>query len=464
MISGNILVVDDERRQRETLAAVLTGWGHDVQQADSAAAALGLVAGRAVDLVLTDLRMPGQSGLDLLNECRRLRPDVAVVVMTAYGTIAGAVEAMRQGAADFLTKPIDLDQLEIVVGRALEMRRLVRENRALRRRLAESAAGSRLLGSSRGLAEVLARAGLAAETDATVLIRGESGTGKELLARSVHDLGARSAAAFVAVNCAALPETLLESELFGHVRGAFTGADRDRAGRVAQAEGGTLFLDEIGDVAPSVQVKLLRFLQEREYNPVGSDAAVRANVRVITATHRDLAALIAAGEFREDLFYRLNVVSLDLPPLRERREDIPELAVHFLARYADRYGRPARSFSAEAMAALMSHHYAGNVRELENMIEQTVVMTRGEVVHSDDLPAALTGGRGAGPAVGGSEAAGLERHGGDLPRWLEALEKKIVLETLATFGGNQSSAARQLGLTESGLRYKLGKWKAEDSD
>ena len=288
------------------------------------------------------------------------------------------------------------------------------------------------------------------------MIRGESGTGKELLARSLHDLSARAEGLFVAVNCAALPESLLESELFGHVKGAFTGADRDRPGRVRQAAGGTLFLDEIGDISLAVQVKLLRFLQEREYTPVGHDRVQKADVRVVVATHRDLAALVEAETFREDLFYRLNVINLDLPPLRDRREDIPELAAHFLNRYADRYQRPARTFSAEAMAGLISRDYRGNVRELENVIEQAVVMTRGEVVHAVDLPAA-----GEKP-VGRRELPTFDMVEGDLPGWLEALEKKIIQETLAAFAGNQSSAARRLGLTESGLRYKLGKWKEDD--
>jgi len=458
MIPGLILVVDDQKRQRETLVQVLEQWGHEVRQAENGQVALTMVKGEPVDVILTDLRMPGLSGVELLEKCRDLRPDIAVIVMTAYGTIEAAVEAMRKGALDFLTKPIDLDQMEVVVQRALGMGRLLKENRALRRRLEETTAGFRLLGGSQVMRELLGRAARAAETDATVLIRGESGTGKELLARSLHDLSARAEKPFVAVNCAALPETLLESELFGHVRGAFTGADRDRPGRVAQAVGGTLFLDEIGDVSPAVQVKLLRFLQEREYTPVGSERALRADVRVVVATHRDLEEMIAKEIFREDLFYRINVVNLILPPLRDRRDDIPELTAHFLERYAERYQRPARTFSAEAMTRLMTHDFRGNVRELENIIEQTVVMTPGEVVHSEDLPPALAQERKSDPG----DHPSYDMIRGDLPRWLETLEKKIVMETLAAFSDNQSSAARHLGLTESGLRYKLGKWKEED--
>lgn len=259
----------------------------------------------------------------------------------------------------------------------------------------------------------------------------------------------------MAVNCAALPEGLLESELFGHTKGAFTGANEDRLGRVQSAAGGTLFLDEIGDIPPSIQIKLLRFLQNHEFSPVGSDKTWRADVRVITATHRDLPARIAEEKFREDLFFRLNVVNLELPALRQRREDIPGLAAHFLNRFAKRYDRPARSFSSEAMACLLSHPYSGNVRELENIVEQSVVMTAGEMICVEDLPAAVTGPTGNKDADTFSSAS----VNGNLPGMLEALEKKIVLETLAQFSGNQSSAARHLGLTESGLRYKLGKWK-----
>lgn len=458
MIPGTILVVDDEKNQRETLAGILKGWGHAVQLAASAEEALALLGGQPIDLILTDLRMPGLSGTELVVECRKRRPDVAVIIMTAFGTIDGAVEAMHKGASYFMTKPINIDLLEAEVARTMDLGRLERENRKLRQRLLEARAEFRLIGGSQSLAGVLARAARAAETDATVLIQGESGTGKELLARSIHDLSPRSEGPFVAVNCAALPESLLESELFGHTRGAFTGADKDRLGRVQTAAGGTLFLDEIGDVPLSVQVKLLRFLQDRQFTPVGSDKNWRADVRVITATHRDLLARIGEEQFREDLFFRLNVVNLQLPPLRDRREDIPELATFFLEKFSRRYERPARTFSAEAMACLMNHEYRGNVRELENIVEQTVVMTPGQMITREDLPASVgCGGESRDPAT----AALTGPIDGNLPALLESLEKRIVLDTLAQFAGNQSSTARHLGLTESGLRYKLNKWKSE---
>ncbi len=455
MIPGIFLVVDDEKTQRETLRTVLESWGHQVQEASSGQKALDLLEGNPIDVILTDLRMPGMTGLDLLGAAKEARPDIDVIVMTAYGSVEGAVQAMKDGAVDFITKPIDLDQLEIVLRRTLDRKRLVRENKVLKRRLEESVRGFRLLGDSEAMQAVLAKASRVASTDATVLVQGASGTGKELLAQSIHDLSHRAEGPFVAVNCAALPESWLESELFGHVKGSFTGADRDRPGRVRQAEGGTLFLDEIGDIAPIVQVKLLRFLQDRQYTPVGSEKLHQASVRVITATHRNLQERIGEGEFREDLFFRLNVVNLELPTLAARREDIPQLAAHFLVKYTKRYERSARTFSSEAMAALMAYSYRGNVRELENVVEQAVVMTTGEVIHRDDLPPMVTDSSGGNQ----SDVLSAGQVNGDLPAWMEKLEKRIIMETLATFDGNQSSAARHLGLTESGLRYKLTKWK-----
>ncbi len=457
MIPGNFLVVDDEKTQRETLRKVLESWGHTVQEASNGSKALEMVKGNPIDVIMTDLRMPGMTGLELLTAVKETRPDVDVVVMTAYGSVEKAVEAMKVGAVDFVTKPVDLDQLEMVLRRTMDRKRLVRENKSLRRRLEVSVRGFRLLGDSEAMRDVLTKAARAAETDATVLVQGDSGTGKELLAHSIHDLSPRAEGPFVVVNCAALPESLVESELFGHVKGAFTGADRDRPGRVNQAEGGTLFLDEIGDLSLMVQVKLLRFLQDRQYTPVGSDRTNQASVRVVTATHRNLEKRISEGEFREDLFFRLNVINLELPPLSARREDIPQLAAHFLVKYAKRYERPVRSFSNEAMAALMGYTYRGNVRELENIVEQVVVMTTGEVVHRDDLPGQVN----SPDQKNRPEVLSASQVNGDLPALMDNLEKRIIMETLAQFGGNQSSAARHLGLTESGLRYKLAKWKNE---
>ncbi|MFH1574872.1 MAG: sigma-54 dependent transcriptional regulator [Acidobacteriota bacterium] len=403
MKTGTIIVVEDERPQRETLAHALRQSGHRVLEAKDAAQAVSLAQNDPVDVVITDLRMPGGSGLDLLQRIKEIQPEIAVVPATAYATVANAVAAMKGGAADYLTKPVDLDELDLVVARVLAGQDLVRENRVLRRRLEEVAVDSVLIGHSASLREVLAKAARAAETDATVLIPGESGTGKELLARSIHKLGRRAEKPFVAVNCAALPETLLESELFGHEKGAFTGAHARHVGRVERAEGGTLFLDEIGDISLQVQVKLLRFLEAREFARLGGEKNLRADVRVIAATHQDLDAQIRNGKLREDLFYRLNVVNLTLPPLRERREDIPELVEHFLVRFAKRYERPIRALTHEAMDALIKHSFPGNVRELENVIEQAIVLAPGQQVAVDDLPERVLPAR-AGPSVAEEDA------------------------------------------------------------
>ncbi len=456
---GTIVVADDETRQRETLARALRASGHTVVTAAGGVEAVAAIREQAVDLVLTDLRMPDLSGLEVVRQVKALQPEVAVVVVTAFGSVADAVTAMKAGAADYLTKPVDLDELDLVVARILDRNALVRENRFLRRRLEEANQGFRLLGRAPALQEVLARAARAAETDAVVLIRGESGTGKELLARSIHALSRRAEGPFAAVNCAALPETLLESELFGHEKGAFTGADARRVGRVERARGGTLFLDEIGDIAPLVQVKLLRFLQELEYSRLGSDETLRADVRVIAATHRDLEGMIKSGSFREDLYYRFNVVSLLLPPLRDRREDIAELAAHFLGIFTRRHARPPMRLSHEAMDALLKHPFPGNVRELENILEQAVVLARDETITRADLPVTLRPGRAGSDSKNPAPALDPDGVQGNLAELLEAIERRVVLDTLRRYEGNQSGAARHLGLTESGLRYKLKKWQ-----
>jgi two-component system NtrC family response regulator len=457
MRTGTIVVADDEERQREALTRALRAAGHTVLPVAGGEAAVAAVSGQPVDIVITDLRMPDLSGLEVLQRVKQIQPQVAVLILTAYGTVAGAVDAMKAGASEYVMKPVDLEELELAVARALEHLDLVRENESLRRRLEASTAGFRLLGRSAALQEVLGRAARASATDATVLIRGESGTGKELLARSIHGLSRRADGAFVAINCAALPETLLESELFGHERGAFTGAVALQRGRIEQAAGGTLFLDEIGDLPATVQVKLLRFLQEREFSRLGGTETLRADVRVITATHRDLEKLIGEGRFREDLYYRIHVVNLVLPPLRDRREDIPELVEHFLSRYAKRYDRAVEGMSREAMDALIKYAYPGNVRELENILEQAVVLARGPVVTLEDLSPAVH--RGEDTRVGWSLDPDVVR--GDLAALLETIERRVVLDTLARHGGNQSGAARQLGLTEGGLRYKLKKWETD---
>jgi two-component system NtrC family response regulator len=441
-----ILVVDDEEPQRRVLAGFLKKRGYEVETAGDADEAMKVVSSRTVDLVLTDLRMPGKTGVELVDAVRGANPEIPLVVMTAYGTVSSAVDAMKRGAADYLSKPVDLDELEVLVARTLERRALVSENRELRDQVESRYRLTGLETASAGMQEAINVAARAAGSRATILVQGESGTGKELLARAIHYASPRRRGPLVAVNVAALPETLLESELFGHERGAFTGADRERRGRFELADGGTLVLDEIGDLPRSTQVKLLRVLQEHALERVGGTRTVTVDVRVIAATHRDLEAMVREGEFREDLFFRLNVVAITLPPLRERREDIPLLVDHFLRRFQEE-GK-ARSVSREAMDLLLKHDYPGNVRELENLIHRAVVLARGEVVATSDLPLHLGELR---PEAGGGEAAPFKER-------VVAFEKALILEALDRSGGVQTRAAAALGMTERHLRYKLKKF------
>jgi two-component system NtrC family response regulator len=438
-----ILVVDDEEAQRRVLAGFLKKCGYEVAAAGSAEEALRVVGTRVVDLVLTDLRMPGTDGVALLEGVRAANPEIPVVVMTAYGTVASAVDAMKRGAADYLGKPVDLDELEVLLARTLERRALVSENRALREQVEAQYRLAGLETANARMQEAINLAARAAGSRATILIRGDSGTGKELMARAIHYGSPRRRGPLVSVNAAALPETLLESELFGHERGAFTGADREHRGRFELADGGTLFLDEIGDLPRGTQVKLLRVLQEQSFERLGGTRPVKVDVRLLAATHRDLESLVRAGEFREDLFFRLNVVSLTLPPLRERREDIPLLVEQFLRRFASE-GR-ARRVSREAMDLLMKHDYPGNVRELENLIHRAVVLARGDVIGTADV---------ALPASSGAEA----KPSGGLAVRVAALEKTLIRDALEASGGVQTRAAAALGMSERHLRYKLKKY------
>jgi len=446
----DMLVVEDEAFQREMLRDLLTREGHRVTEAESGEKALELLENSLFALILLDFRMPGMNGLDLLRQIKLINPEIEVVIMTAYGTIETAVEAMKAGARDYLTKPIDFEELCILIERVAEHRTLVRENRMLRRELkAKGVSADAIRYHSQKMAELVNLAGRVAPSQATVLIRGETGTGKELFARLLHHLSPRAERPFVVVNCAAIPETLLESEFFGHEKGAFTGAVQRRIGRFEQADGGTLFLDEIGELTPAVQVKLLRFLQEREFERVGGERTLKADVRIISATHQDLEAGVKAGTFREDLFYRINVVTMAIPPLRERREDIPLLIDHFVVRFARENHKKIDGISREARDLLIRYDYPGNVRELENIMERAVVICRGSVVLRDDLPFAdlLREREAAPPGPDGS-----------LNDALEALERRMLQEALAQAAFNQSQAARLLGLNERMLRYKLRKY------
>ena len=441
----HVLVVDDEESQRIVLAGFLRKRGLQVSVAGSVEEGWRLVRSTVLDLVLTDLRMPDGTGLDLLARVRHLVPDLPVIVMTAFGTVSNAVGAMKAGAADYLTKPVDLDELEVLVARTLERRALESENRDLRQQLESR---YRLAGLETGnakMAGAINTAARAASSRATILVRGESGTGKEVLARAIHLASPRAKGPFIAVNVAALPDTLIESELFGHDRGAFTGADREHRGRFEMADGGTLLMDEIGDLPRPAQVKLLRVLQEQTFERLGGTRPIGVDVRIIAATNRDLEALVREGQFREDLYYRLNVVSIALPPLRDRREDIPGLVDHFVRRYAAE-GRGVRSVSREAMDALVKYDYPGNVRELENIVHRALVLARGSSLTTSDLA----------PHVAGLKPeSAVAAEPADFVARVAAFEQRLIQEALAQADGVQTRAARALGISERHLRYKL---------
>ncbi len=441
-----ILVVDDEPAQRELVAGFLQKQGCEVALAGDGHEALARFKAEPFDLVLTDQRMPGLSGLELLAALRRVTPEVAVIVMTAYGTIETAVAAIKAGAADYLPKPLNLDELLHRIRAVRERERLLAENRELRLALSERHRVEGIIGESGRMQEVLSLVHRVAGSDATVLIQGESGTGKELIAKAIHYASPRASGPLVKVNCAALPESLLESELFGHEKGAFTGALASRQGRFELAHGGTLFLDEIGDLPLHLQVKLLRVLQEREFERVGSSRPITADVRLIAATHRDLAAGVKAGQFRDDLYYRLNVVTIVIPPLRERREDIPPLIDHFVRKFAEANRKPIAGMTPAARELLLRYDYPGNVRELENLIERAVVLTRDDVIGPADLPVTLQDVT--------TELAEPAR----LTAAVEALERRLIRKALDESDGVQTRAAETLGISERVLRYKLKKY------
>jgi two-component system response regulator HydG len=442
--SLTVLVVDDEPSNLSSIEKIFQKDGMRVLVAPSAKVALEQLRAHRVDVVLTDLMMPAVSGLELLKAIKQVAPDVEVVLMTAYGTVETAVQAMREGAYDFVEKPLKRMTIVKTVRKAAERRLLSIENRELRQELSVLT-GREIVGSSPALRRVLDIATQAAPSSATVLVLGESGTGKELLARFIHQHSSRASAAFVAVNCSAIPETILEAELFGHEKGAFTGAHARREGRFAKADGGTLFLDEIGELSQSVQVKLLRVLQEGEYEPVGGDT-VRGDVRIVAATNKDLRAEVAAGRFREDLYYRLNVIAITAPPLRTRREDIPLLVDHFLGVYSKKNNRPRLGVSKEVTEKLMDYSFPGNVRELENVIERAVVLCRSDRLTLDDLPDSI---RDSEPAEPSSIAFSVGTP-------LDEVERRLIRETLRHAKGDKSVAAQLLGISTRTIYRKLG--------
>jgi two-component system response regulator HydG len=447
-MTTRILVVDDDRAHLTMLVAMLGSWGHEVDTADDGAIAVAKVRQRAYDLVLTDVRMAEVDGIEALRQIRHYNPYLPVLIMTAYSSVDTAVEALKAGAFDYLHKPLDFDELRRGVERALAQGGLLR---GVDRPEAGGNAPADMIGDSAPMRELSAMIRAVAPSEASVLILGESGTGKELVAKALHAGSPRHARSLVTVNCAALAENLLESELFGHEKGAYTGAERQRDGRFVQANGGTLFLDEIGEMAVSLQAKLLRALQQGEVQRLGSDKSIRVDVRVIAATNRDLEAEARAGSFREDLYYRINVISLHVPALRERAEDIPHLARHFLTKFAARNRKTFRGFSPRAMDLMIHYAWPGNVRELENAVERAVILAPGELVTEEDLPASLRGAEKK-PHDGGSANGGQS---------LEDVEREAIVRTLDQVGYNKSEAARVLGVTRVTLRSKMKKFGLE---
>ncbi len=451
--TGTILVVENEDSLRLTLAVLLKRAGYTVREAPHGQAALEALAKEPADLVITDLRMEPVDGLEVLRAVKASSPQTEVLVLTGFGSIESAVEAMKLGAFEYLTKPFDREEMLLTVAKALERKSLLSEVRQLRAQVRERYAFDNIIGPSPRMQKVLDLVARVAESDATVLIEGESGTGKELIAKALHHASRRRARPFVAVNCGALPEPLLESELFGHVKGSFTGATTHKKGLFEEASGGTILLDEIGETTPSMQVKLLRVLQEQEVRRVGSNAPVKIDTRVIAATNRHLGQLVKDGAFREDLFYRLNVIPITIPPLRERPEDVLPLAEHFLRRFAAKQEKAITGLSREAAQLLARYPWPGNVRELENAIERAVVLTRDTEIQPGDLPLNVVEGRGDAPAAAGGAVNSGAPRGGRLT--LREMEKAYILETLNELEWNQAKVAQVLDIGRNTLWRKL---------
>jgi len=441
----SLLVTDDDQAHRLMLKTLLTGWGYEVQEAGDGAEAVASVRAGSFDAILMDIRMVKVSGIEALGEIKALNPAIPVIIMTAYASVETAVEALKKGAYDYLTKPLDFDELKLALARATEHSRLKAENLLLKARLGAIFDPGNLIGRSPAMKRLLYIVGQVATSEATVLITGESGTGKEMIAGAIHKNSLRRDGPFIKMNCAALVENLLEAELFGHEKGSFTGSDRRREGKFLQADGGSFFLDEVSEMSPGMQVRLLRVLQEREITRVGGSETLRVDVRLIAATNRNLEQEVASGRFREDLFYRLNVVNLLVPPLRERREDIPLLAQHFLRTFSERNHKETKGFTPRAMDRLNHFPWPGNVRQLANAVERAVVLSQSSYIEEGDL-ALSSGGQEEEQERAASDPALLP---------LEEIEKAAIIKTLEAVQGNKSEAARRLGITRRTLHKKL---------
>jgi DNA-binding NtrC family response regulator len=442
-----ILIVEDEAKMRRLLELNLGEDGFTTYSAGDAETGLKLLREHAVDLVVTDLKLPGMNGLEFLHTVKRQNAALPVVVMTAFGSVETAVEAMKAGASDYVLKPFSLTEMRMVIRKELDVHNLREENRSLREALGKRYSHPNIVARSTKMQEVLATVERVAPTNSTVLLGGQSGVGKDLIARAIHEKSRRASGPFLKINSTAIPENLLESELFGFEKGAFTGAVASKPGKFELADKGTLFLDEIGDVPPATQVKLLRVLQEREFERLGGTKTIKVDVRLIAATNRDLRAALEEGTFREDLYYRLNVVPIDIAPLRERKEDIPELANLFITRFAGDSGKSVESISPEAMKILVNYHWPGNVRELQNIVERACALAKGNVLEVDDIHLDIR------PAKASTGAGGFLPDGMTLEQW----EDEMVQEALRRANGNKSQAARLLGLSRNALRYRLSK-------
>ena len=450
MASEKILIVDDEEGVRKLLGRILGKNGYDTVSAPSAEEALRLVEADQFDLVITDIKMPGMDGLQLLQELKAFNPGLPIIVITAYGTVESAVQALRAGAYDYITKPFENDEIRLTVAKTFERERLLAENRYLHDELEGRYSFSGIVGQSEEMQRVFDMASSVAVSNANVLITGESGTGKELIARSIHYNSNRKEKPFIVLNCAALPENLIESELFGHEKGAFTGAINAKKGRFELAHEGTLFIDEVGEMTPSSQVKLLRVIQEQEFERVGGSRTISCDVRIVAATNKDLEQAVKEGDFRDDLYYRLNVVNIDMPPLRKRREDIESLARHFLQKFAAETGKKIDDISPRALSCLLAYEWPGNVRELQNVMERAVVLARGESVTPHDFPQNLQGDA--------QICVDIPDRDGNLTELLEDLERQLILQTLRRHDNSQTKAASALGIKRTTLRYKMEKY------
>jgi DNA-binding NtrC family response regulator len=454
MASERILVVDDEDGMRRLLSRVLTREGYETSAVGSGAEALRLVASERFDLVVTDIKMPEMDGLQLLAELKEYEPSLPIIVITAYGTIENAVQALRSGAYDYIAKPFENDEIKLTVAKAFERERLLAENRYLHAELEGRYDFSGIVGGSLAMQQVYDMASSVAVSNANVMITGESGTGKELLARSIHYSSLRKEKPFVVLNCAAISEGVLESELFGHEKGAFSGALDTRKGRFERADQGTLFIDEVAEISMAAQVKLLRVIQEHEFERVGGNKTISVDVRIVAATNKKLEDLVKDGNFREDLYYRLNVVNINVPPLRSRREDVEPLSRFFLEKYTAETGKKITDLSPRALSCLLAHDWPGNVRELQNAIERAVVLSKGSVLTPRDFPQGMQGDD--------QICLQIPEKGGSLTDILEDLERQLIIQTLQREEGSQTRAAETLGIKRTTLRYKMEKYRMID--